>query len=135
MFNGFYFWKLPLPGAFFGTWHDFVSLIIQRRSYLQFQSPSRFGHKTTLYNPEPKKNFKISKVCELQRLWQSDQKRVNRLGLIYFHIHLLIEPFQFQSWKLKYSYMRLLFTPSESINSTVNVTETVDPLIEIDFIS
>ena len=59
------------PGAFFGTWHDFVSLIMQRWSYLQFQSPSRFGHKSTLYNPEPKKfqNFKSVWVTEVVMKW------------------------------------------------------------------
>ena len=40
---------IGLPGDIFGTWHDFVSLIVQRWSHLPFPSPSRFGHMGTLY--------------------------------------------------------------------------------------
>ena len=56
-----YLTLILLPGAVFGTWHDFVSLITQKWSYLPFPTPSRFGHMCILYNPDPKKISKFVK--------------------------------------------------------------------------
>ena len=79
----------PVTWSLFGTWHDFVSLIVQRWSYLRFPSPSSFGHMCILYNPDPKlflqknivhiKKIKV-KFSQIFLMIISSQKRQNKIA-------------------------------------------------------
>ena len=94
-------WTLILyPGAFFGTWHDFVSLIMQRWSYLNSNLP------LDLVTRAPSTTLSQKKIQNLKSLWVTAvvtkwSKRGTRLGLkclIYNALKMLCSWLLEKSW-------------------------------------